>query len=81
MRKSAMSPEVTAADAEPEADDVEIRNNRAERSDHPDPIWRARLVETGCDAEGCHRVGEDRGHLEVTALARMTSYTYRWLFG
>jgi hypothetical protein len=22
-----------------------------------------RLAETGCDAEGCHRVREDRGHL------------------
>ena len=81
MCKSAMSPEVTVADAKPEAEDVEIGNNRTERSGHPDTLWRTRLIETGSDRQGCHRVREDRGHLRLTVLARTTSYTYGWLFG
>ena len=56
VRKAAVSPEVAIVDAETEADDIYIRNDRTECSDYPDSLWRARTVETGSDAEGCHRV-------------------------
>lgn len=56
MSKAAMSPEAVVVNAETEADDIHIGNDRTENSDHPDSFWRTRLVETGSDTEGCNRV-------------------------
>jgi len=56
VSKAAMSPEIVVVNAETEADDIHIRNDRTECSDHPDSFWRSRLVETRSDAEGCHRM-------------------------
>jgi hypothetical protein len=52
-------------DAEAETDDVQIRNDRAERSDDPDSLWSAGPIETGSDPEGCYCVREDRGHFDI----------------
>jgi hypothetical protein len=56
VRESAVAPEVTIADAESEAKDVNIGNYRAERPHDPNPFWRAWAVEAGTYAEGCHRM-------------------------
>lgn len=58
MGKAAMAPKVAVTDAETKADDIHIRNDRTENSEHPDSLWGARLVETGSNAESYHRVRE-----------------------
>ena len=51
MRKAAMSPEVTVAEAETEANDVQVGNDRAERSGDPDALRGTGPVKAGADTE------------------------------
>ena len=59
VRESAVAPEVAVADAEAEADDVEIGDDRAERSDYPDALQRAGTIKACSNTEGSYRMGED----------------------
>ncbi len=56
MSKAAMSPEVTVADAETEANDVQVGNDRAERSGDPDALRGTWPVKACADTEGGYGV-------------------------
>ena len=56
MRKAAVAPEIAIMDAESEAKYVNIGNDRAERPDNPNTLWRAWVVETGAYTEGRDRM-------------------------
>ena len=56
VRESAVAPQVTVPDAEPEAEHVNIGNDRAERPDNPNLFWRAWPIEAGAYAEGRDRM-------------------------
>jgi len=54
--ESAVAPEVTVTDAEPESDHIEVGNRGTNRADHPNPFGRAGAVKTGSYAQGRHRM-------------------------
>ncbi len=58
MTESAVAPEVAVANAEVEADDIQVWQDRAERSGEPDAFGRAGAMEAGAEAERGDGVGE-----------------------
>src|SRR6266403_5617457 len=50
--ESAMAPEVTVTDAEPESDHIEVGNHGTNRADHANSFGRAGAVKTGSYAQG-----------------------------
>ena len=50
MGESAVAPKVAVADAEVEADDIQVGQDRAERSGDQDAFGHAGTVEAGADA-------------------------------
>lgn len=49
MCKAAMAPEVTIVDAEVEADDIQVGNDRAERAGYPDALRSTGSVKACAD--------------------------------
>jgi len=77
MRESAMAPKVSVANAEAEADDVEIGNDRTSSADREDAFRCARPPKASADRERCDGMGKEGRHLVITMRAEKTSYTGR----
>lgn len=58
MRESAMTPEVAVADAEVEANDIEVGYHRTNSSCNPDSFGDAGAIEAGSNAQGGDGVGK-----------------------
>jgi hypothetical protein len=56
MGETAMAPKVAVVDAEVEADDVQVGNDRTERTRYPYAFGNAGSVEAGADAKGSYSV-------------------------
>ena len=54
--ESAMAPEVTVTDAEPESDHIEVGYHGTDRADHPNSFVCAGAVKAGSYAQGRHRM-------------------------
>src|SRR5882724_8229243 len=63
--EAAMPPEVRVANAEVEADYIEIRDDGAESAHGPDALGSLLAIEAGGDAESGDGVGENRSHDDI----------------
>lgn len=56
MRESPVPPEVSVADAKSKSNDIEIRDDGAKRTGHPDTLRDTRVIEARSNAESSHCV-------------------------
>src|SRR5262245_44881626 len=63
MREAAVAPEVSVTDTKVEADDVCVRQHRANSTKHPNALWNSRLVEGRSDTESRNGVRDKRSHV------------------
>jgi hypothetical protein len=68
MRESAMSPGVPIANAEPEPEHIEVRNDGTHDASQPDTVRDFGSIEARSDTEGRNRVGECRCHYSLVRI-------------
>jgi hypothetical protein len=56
VSESPVSPKVTVSDAEPESNDINVRNNRADCTYNPNAFWNAGLVKERSESKGGYNV-------------------------
>ena len=54
VSESAVAPEVSVTDAEPESDHIDVGNHGTDGADHPNSFGRAGAVKTGSYAQSRH---------------------------